>query len=47
MPEMDVAGGLSRCIRVLILWHTNRSQEEIRHVYLGEALALRPDLLEE
>lgn len=47
MPEMDVAGGLSRCIRVLILWHTNRSQEEIRHVYLGEALALRPDLVEE
>ncbi|MDQ7849608.1 MAG: chorismate mutase [Armatimonadota bacterium] len=42
--EVDVPGGLPRCIRVLILWNTPRSQEEVAHVYLREAEALRPDL---
>lgn len=39
-------GGTSvpRCIRVLVLWNTERSHSEIRHVYLGAAAALRPDL---
>ena len=44
MQEMAVAGSLPRCIRVLVHWHTDRAPEEIRHVYLGEARALRPDL---
>ena len=35
--------GMSRCIRVLIHWNTERPQAEIRHVYLGGARALRPD----
>lgn len=35
---------IRRCLRVLVLWNTTRSQEEIRHVYLGGAAALRPDL---
>ena len=47
MQEMDVAGSLPRCIRILVLWNTSLSQQSIRHVYLGEALALRPDLVEE
>lgn len=42
--EVDVPGALPRCIRVLILWNTPRSQEEVAHVYLREAEALRPDL---
>ncbi|MBN1439889.1 MAG: prephenate dehydratase [Anaerolineales bacterium] len=42
--EIDVAGSIPRCIRVLILWNTARSPEEIRHVYLHEAESLRPDL---
>jgi len=33
-----------RCLRVLLLWNTGRSQREIVHVYRGEAARLRPDL---
>jgi len=42
--EMAVPGSLPRCIRVLIHWNTERSQAEVRHVYLRGAAALRPDL---
>lgn len=42
--EIDVPGGLSNCIRVLLHWNTDRSQHEIQHVYLGKASVLRPDL---
>jgi chorismate mutase len=47
MQEMRVAGSLPRCIRVLILWNTDRAPEQVRHVYLGSTRALRPDLVEE
>jgi chorismate mutase len=43
--EIPVTGGLSLCIRVLILWNTDTSQKEIRHVYLRDAARLRPDLI--
>jgi chorismate mutase len=33
-----------RCLRVLLLWNTTRSQAEVRHVYLRGAAELRPDL---
>lgn len=42
--EISVPGSLPYILRVLILWNTHRSQKEIRHVYLGEAASLRPDL---
>jgi chorismate mutase len=45
MQEMAVAESLSRCIRVLIHWNTEKAPDQIRHIYLGEALALRPDLV--
>ncbi|MDI6893192.1 MAG: chorismate mutase [Bacillota bacterium] len=38
------ADDLPRCLRVLFLWNTRRSQGEIVHVYRGEAARLRPDL---
>ena len=41
--EMEVPGGLRRCIRVLLHWNTSRSQSEIVHVYLRGAKKLRPD----
>ena len=47
MQDMAVEGSLSRCIRVLVLWNTDLSPEQIRHVYLGRARTLRPDLAEE
>lgn len=45
--EIAVPGGLPRCIRVLLHWNTQLLQEQIRHVYLGEAASLRPDLNKE
>ena len=47
MQEMVVAPSLPRCIRVLLHWNTDRSSDQIRHVYLGRARSLRPDLEEE
>ncbi|MGQ0550717.1 MAG: chorismate mutase [Armatimonadota bacterium] len=41
--EIDVPGALARCIRILLLWNTSRTQEEVVHVYLDEAQGLRPD----
>jgi len=42
--EMVVADSMSRCIRALVLWNTDLPADQIRHVYLGEARMLRPDL---
>jgi chorismate mutase len=42
--EMAVPNGLPRCIRVLIHWNTNKSLDEIKHVFLRGADVLRPDL---
>ncbi|ACX52398.1 chorismate mutase [Ammonifex degensii KC4] len=42
--EIDVPGSLPRVIRVLLLANTEKSQEEIKHLYLREAAVLRPDL---
>jgi chorismate mutase len=41
--EMDVPGGLAKCIRILVHWNTSRRPEEIVHVYLHGARDLRPD----
>jgi histidinol-phosphate aminotransferase len=42
--EIPVPGSLPRCIRALMLVTSNLKQEEMRHIYLGEATKLRPDL---
>lgn len=42
--EMDVAGSLQKCIRIMLHVNTSKSLDEIRHIYLGEAAKLRPDL---
>jgi len=42
--EIPVPGGLPRCIRVLLHWNTDTPQTDIRHIYLGAASILRPDL---
>lgn len=42
--EIPVPGALPRCIRVLIHWNCDLPQSAVHHVYLGEALRLRPDL---
>ncbi|MDY6876247.1 MAG: chorismate mutase [Chloroflexota bacterium] len=47
MQEMTVVSSLPHCIRVLVLWNTDRPPDQIRHIYLGNARALRPDLTKE
>jgi len=42
--EIAVPTGLERCIRALLHVNTARRQDEIVHVYLDGARALRPDL---
>lgn len=42
--EVDVPGSLGRCIRVLMLANTIKDQQDIKHIYLGEAVSLRPDI---
>lgn len=42
--EIMAPGSLERCVRIMINWNTNKSQDEIHHVYIRNALSLRPDL---
>jgi chorismate mutase len=42
--EVDVPGSLRRCVRVLLHWNTDKPQDQIRHVYIKDAVKLRPDL---
>ncbi len=42
--EIPVDGSIKKCIRVLMHAYMSCSQAEVRHVYLGEAAGLRPDL---
>jgi chorismate mutase len=44
--ELDVEGGVPRCIRVLIHLNSELSRSELRHVYLEGASHLRDDLPE-
>ena len=41
--ELDVPGSLRRCIRILLHWNTDKAASEIVHVYIRDAVALRPD----
>jgi chorismate mutase len=42
--EIAVPDSLPRCVRILVNWNTQRTQKDIVHIYLREAIALRPDL---
>lgn len=42
--ELNVPGSLPRCIRILVHWNTEKTQSQIQHVYIREAVRLRPDL---
>lgn len=44
--ELEIDGGIERCIRILIHTYTDRAARELRHVYLHEARQLRTDLPE-
>ena len=40
--EMNVPGGLPMCLRILILFNTEKMADEIVHVYIRGAKGLRP-----
>jgi chorismate mutase len=42
--EVDVPGSLRKCVRILIHWNTDKPQRDIHHIYIKEAVRLRPDL---
>ena len=42
--EMGVPGSLPMCVRILLHVNTDRRADQIAHVYLRGAQALRPDL---
>jgi chorismate mutase len=42
--EIPVPGSLPRCIRVMMHVNTDKTASEIQHVFLREAVKLRPDL---
>jgi chorismate mutase len=46
--DMDVRQpnprGIERCVRVLLLYNTDRGQKEMRHAYLRGARAIKQDL---
>ena len=44
MREIPVDSSLEKCIRVMMHVNTNISQQDINHIYLGDAIKLRPDL---
>lgn len=45
--EMDIEPSLKHCLRILMVVNTEKSQEDIKHVYLGGAKILRSDLVNE
>ncbi|MCC6226080.1 MAG: chorismate mutase [Microthrixaceae bacterium] len=44
--ELDIAGAVPHCIRVLMHLNTGLARDELRHVYLEGARGLRDDLPE-
>jgi len=41
--EIPVPGSLPHAIRVLVHWNTDVPQNEVTHVYLRDAVKMRPD----
>lgn len=42
--EIDVPGAKTRVIRVLVHVNTEKTQQELKHMYIGDAASLRADL---
>lgn len=43
--EIENPNGVPKCLRILILWNTDKRQKEIKHVYLRDAAVLRQDII--
>jgi len=42
--EIGVPGALEKCVRIMVHWNTEKTQQDITHVYIKGAQRLRPDL---
>lgn len=42
--EMSVPGSLPMCLRILLHINSNKSTNQVKHIYLKGAVALRPDI---
>lgn len=42
--EIPVPRSLGRCVRILVHWNTDKLPGDIAHIYIKEAVQLRPDL---
>ena len=45
LQEMSVEGSLKMCVRLLMHVDSDLLQKDVQHVYLGESVNLRPDLM--
>lgn len=45
MQEMDVKGSMPELVRVMLLVDIAVAQADVKHVFLGRAKMLRPDLI--
>lgn len=45
MAAPNIDGALEKCIRIMIYINTDKTKEEINHVYLRGAKVLRPDIV--
>ena len=43
MHEMNVPHGLRQCIRILLHWNTEVAARDVKHIYINNAVNLRPD----
>ena len=43
--EMNVPGSLQRCLRILVLYNTDKTADKIVHVYIKGATELRADFV--
>ena len=41
--ELNVLGALTRCIRILMHVNSKKTKQELKHIYLNEAVSLRVD----
>jgi len=44
--ELEIDGGIARCVRIMMHAYTTKGVRELRHVYLHDARQLRTDLPE-
>ena len=42
--EVDVPCSLRQFVRILVNWNTDKLQDQITHIYIKDAVRLRPDL---